>query len=105
MRMPQQVTGKIGANSLAVGAGPLLILTHDNPDPDALASGKTCCFYLSRPGVFLPVAYSGLVTRRKHGYVAPVDTRVQPLEAIGEWGDFQPLLWLIPTGAGNNTSI
>ena len=24
----------------ACGAGPVLILTHDNPDPDALAAGK-----------------------------------------------------------------
>jgi len=27
-----------------IGKGPVLILTHDNPDPDALASGKALSF-------------------------------------------------------------
>ena len=46
------------------GDGPVLILTHDNPDPDALASGKAFATLLSSawniPSILL---YSGLVQR------------------------------------------
>lgn len=49
------------------GAGPVLILTHDNPDPDALASGKAFATLLKGawniPGRLL---YSGLVERAEN---------------------------------------
>jgi len=46
------------------GPGPVLILTHDNPDPDALASGKALATLLSRAW-HIPsrLAYSGTVAR------------------------------------------
>ena len=47
-----------------VGDGPVLILTHDNPDPDALASGKAFATLLkSAWNVPSHLLYSGLVLR------------------------------------------
>ena len=46
------------------GAGPVLILTHDNPDPDALASGKAFATLLkSAWNIPSQLLYSGLVQR------------------------------------------
>lgn len=48
----------------AAGAGPVLILTHDNPDPDALASGKAFATLLSSAwNIPSRLLYSGLVQR------------------------------------------
>ncbi|MGD2159255.1 MAG: DHH family phosphoesterase [Anaerolineales bacterium] len=49
------------------GNGPVLTLTHDNPDPDALASGKAFATLL-RSGWNIPsrLIYSGLVQRAEN---------------------------------------
>ena len=51
----------------AAGAGPVLILTHDNPDPDALACGKAMATLL-REAWQVPsrLVYSGLVARAEN---------------------------------------
>jgi nanoRNase/pAp phosphatase (c-di-AMP/oligoRNAs hydrolase) len=47
-----------------VGSGPVLILTHDNPDPDALASGKAFATLLDQAwNIPSRLVYSGLVLR------------------------------------------
>jgi nanoRNase/pAp phosphatase (c-di-AMP/oligoRNAs hydrolase) len=47
-----------------IGSGPVLILTHDNPDPDALASGKVFATLLRIAwGIPSRLVYSGLVAR------------------------------------------
>jgi len=49
------------------GAGPVLILTHDNPDPDALASGKALAFLLGEAwNIPSRLMYSGLVARAEN---------------------------------------
>jgi nanoRNase/pAp phosphatase (c-di-AMP/oligoRNAs hydrolase) len=51
----------------AAGAGPVLILTHDNPDPDALASGKAFATLLkSAWNIQSRLLYSGLVQRAEN---------------------------------------
>ena len=51
----------------AAGAGPVLILTHVNPDPDALASGKALATLLkSAWNVPSRLLYSGLVLRAEN---------------------------------------
>jgi nanoRNase/pAp phosphatase (c-di-AMP/oligoRNAs hydrolase) len=51
----------------AAGAGPVLILTHDNPDPDALASGKALAVLLKQAwGVNSRLVFSGLVARAEN---------------------------------------
>jgi nanoRNase/pAp phosphatase (c-di-AMP/oligoRNAs hydrolase) len=50
-----------------VGKGPVLILTHDNPDPDALASGKALSFLFKEAwGIPSRLIYSGLVARAEN---------------------------------------
>lgn len=50
-----------------IGQGPVLILTHDNPDPDALASGKALAT-LFRAAWNIPadLRFSGLVARAEN---------------------------------------
>ena len=49
------------------GSGPVLILTHDNPDPDALASGKAFATLLkSAWNIPSRLLYSGLVQRAEN---------------------------------------
>lgn len=51
----------------AAGDGPVLVLTHDNPDPDALASGKALATLLQRAwNVPSRLIYSGLVARAEN---------------------------------------
>ncbi len=51
----------------AAGPGPVLILTHDNPDPDALASGKALAVLLKGAwGIPSRLVYSGLVARAEN---------------------------------------
>lgn len=50
-----------------VGNGPVLILTHDNPDPDSLASGKALATLLREAwGIPSQLVYSGLVARAEN---------------------------------------
>ena len=51
----------------AAGTGPVLILTHDNPDPDALAAGKALATLLSSAwNIPSRLVYSGLVLRAEN---------------------------------------
>lgn len=51
----------------AAGTGPVLILTHDNPDPDALASGKAFATLLKSVwNIPSRLLYSGLVLRAEN---------------------------------------
>ena len=52
---------------ITAGSGPVLILTHDNPDPDALASGKAFKSLLkSAWNIPSRLLYSGLVLRAEN---------------------------------------
>jgi nanoRNase/pAp phosphatase (c-di-AMP/oligoRNAs hydrolase) len=49
------------------GTGPVLILTHDNPDPDSLASGKAlAALFKEAWGIPSRLVYSGLVARAEN---------------------------------------
>jgi nanoRNase/pAp phosphatase (c-di-AMP/oligoRNAs hydrolase) len=52
---------------MVIGAGPVLILTHDNPDPDGLASGKALAVLFELAwGIPSRLVYSGLVARAEN---------------------------------------
>lgn len=91
--------------SAIAGAGPVLVLTHDNPDPDALASGKALATLLDMAwDISSRLVYSGLVARAENQAML---TRLTP-----EWEhrdtlpglDQYTALALVDTqpGAGNN---
>ncbi|MBT7323841.1 MAG: phosphoesterase [Anaerolineae bacterium] len=49
------------------GTGPVLILTHDNPDPDSLASGKALAtLFREAWGIPSRLVYSGLIARAEN---------------------------------------
>lgn len=50
----------------AASDGPVLILTHDNPDPDSLATGKGLAALLTAWGIPNRMVYSGLVARAEN---------------------------------------
>lgn len=87
------------------GIGPVLILTHDNPDPDALASGKALATLLqSAWNIPSRLLYSGLVQRAENRamlrLLTPEWTHSDVLPELGQFSavalvDTQP-------GAGNN---
>lgn len=91
---------------LAAGRGPLLILTHDNPDPDSLASGKTLAHLFQKAwGITSHLIYSGLVTRAENqAMLHQLTPEWQPFEKVGAWGDYSAIA-LVDTqpGAGNNS--
>ncbi|MEJ2263013.1 MAG: DHH family phosphoesterase [Anaerolineales bacterium] len=90
----------------AAGSGPVLIVTHDNPDPDALASGKALGTVLWEAwNISTRLIYSGLVARAENRavfidltpeweFVERLD-RLKPYSAVA-LVDTQP-------GAGNNS--
>jgi nanoRNase/pAp phosphatase (c-di-AMP/oligoRNAs hydrolase) len=49
-----------------IGAGPVLILTHDNPDPDGLASGLGLARLFASWGIHSDLVYSGLISRAEN---------------------------------------
>lgn len=50
----------------AVGSGPILIMTHEYPDPDALASGLGLWYLFDHWGLQADLVYSGLVNRAEN---------------------------------------
>jgi len=87
------------------GSGPVLILTHDYPDPDALASGKALATLFQKAwGISSQLIYSGLVVRAENQsvlkYLTPEWEHRNVLPDLKEYSavaqvDTQP-------GAGNN---
>jgi nanoRNase/pAp phosphatase (c-di-AMP/oligoRNAs hydrolase) len=88
-----------------VGAGPVLVLTHDNPDPDALASGKgLACLLRSAWGVPSRLVYSGLIDRAENRAMLRILTpEWEPAEVLNDLEQYSALA-LVDTqpGGGNN---
>jgi len=87
------------------GKGPVLILTHDNPDPDALASGKALATLFKEAwNISSRLVYSGLIARAENhvmlNRLTPEWEHSGKLPDVNEYSavaqvDTQP-------GAGNN---
>ena len=89
----------------AAGAGPVLILTHDTPDPDALASGKALSALLETAWK-IPCAlrYTGVVARAENrAMLEKLTPEWRPIENLSYLEGFSALA-LVDTqpGAGNN---
>jgi nanoRNase/pAp phosphatase (c-di-AMP/oligoRNAs hydrolase) len=104
---PQQEIGEeqLARLAAAAGEGPVLIMTHDNPDPDALASGKALAYLLQDAlGISSRLVYCGVVERAENAVmlnlVTPEWQQQTPPLPFGTYStvalvDTQP-------GAGNN---
>lgn len=87
------------------GNGPVLILTHDNPDPDGLASGKALSTLL-REAWDIPsqLMYSGLVARAEnHVMLNRLTPEWECSEALPDLRQFSAVAQIdTQPGAGNN---
>lgn len=87
------------------GNGPVLILTHDNPDPDGLASGKALSTLL-REAWDIPsqLIYSGLVARAEnHVMLDRLTPEWECREALPDLGQYSAVAQIdTQPGAGNN---
>jgi nanoRNase/pAp phosphatase (c-di-AMP/oligoRNAs hydrolase) len=88
-----------------VNNGPVLIISHENPDPDSLASGKALAYLLEKLwGIPSRLLYSGLVARAENKAMLRILTPewdyIEELSNLDQYStiamvDTQP-------GAGNN---
>ena len=85
--------------------GPVLIMTHESPDPDALASGKAIGTLLETAwGIPCRLVYSGLVARAENRAMLDLlATEWQAITKIDHIHDYSATI-LVDTqpGAGNN---
>lgn len=89
----------------AAGSGPVLILTHDNPDPDALASGKALADLLkSAWNIHSQLLYSGLVLRAENRSLLNLLTpEWQPGDIPADLASYSSVAMVdTQPGAGNN---
>jgi nanoRNase/pAp phosphatase (c-di-AMP/oligoRNAs hydrolase) len=87
------------------GNGPVLILTHDNPDPDGLASGKALATLLKKAwGIRSRLIYSGLVARAEnHVMLDRLTPEWEKAEALPDLRQFTAVAQIdTQPGAGNN---
>jgi len=85
--------------------GPLLVMTHDNPDPDALASGAALkVLFESVWGIPVDLGYSGLIDRAENKAMLNILTPDWlPLESLNDLSAYAAIA-LVDTQprAGNN---
>jgi len=89
----------------AAGPGPVLILTHDNPDPDALAAGKALATLLNDAwGIPSRLLYSGLVLRAENRALLDLLTpQWQPGDIPADLTPYSAVAMVdTQPGAGNN---
>ena len=90
----------------AVGDGPLLVMTHDNPDPDALASGSALRALVTLAwGIPVELYYCGLVTRAENK--AMLEILTPDWKPLNDLSDIYriPIRAMVDTqpGVGNNS--
>ena len=88
-RIRDAATAVARLRELDLSGGRLLILTHDNPDPDSLASATALRVLLRAiKGIDATVAYSGIIGRAENrAMVSLLDLEIQHLSEL-DMGDF-----------------
>lgn len=90
--------------ALPLDQGRLLVLTHDNPDPDSIASAAAMRHLLSHTrGIDAAVAYSGIIGRAENrAMVEQLDLSIQRLEDLDLWEFEHIALVDAQPGTGNS---
>lgn len=88
-----------------IGTGPVLIITHNNPDPDGLASGAAFAALFERWGVDSALVYSGLVARAENRAMLKLLTpQWRHAETYGDLKKYSAIVMLdTQPEAGNNS--
>lgn len=100
--MTQELVGRL--LDAVAGARRVLILPHNDPDPDAIASAMALRYLLEQKlGIAAPIAYSGIIGRAENK--ALVNYLARPLKQLSkaDW-KLAPHVALVDSqpGAGNN---
>lgn len=88
-----------------ISPGPVLVVTHDNPDPDALSSGKALAFLFKDAwGVSSRLFYSGIVARAENKAMLRILTpEWEHMDTIDDLDRFSAIVMVdTQPGAGNN---
>lgn len=91
---------------VAAGEGPVLIVTHDSPDPDALAAGKALATLLGIAwGIDCQLRYCGLVARAENkAMLQHLTSEWEYAENLNELQGFSAVALVdSQPGAGNNS--
>lgn len=84
VRKPAKKTRSERFLEALAGAREVVVLTHDNPDPDGIASGWGICVLIDNAlRVPTRLAAGGVITRAENR--ALVDTLKPPLQTVGKW--------------------
>ncbi len=91
----------------AAGAGPVLIMTHDNPDPDALSSGKALATLLKVSwNISTRLLYSGIIARAENRTMLRLLTPEWELtEVIGELDQYSAVALVDTQPRGGNNRL
>ena len=107
---PDQSINPINGESLrrlkvSAGEGPVLILTHDNPDPDGLSSGKALATLLMNWEIRSDLIYSGIVARAENKeMLRSLTPEWQPDTKVQEFCTYSSIALVdSQPGAGNNS--
>jgi len=105
-RPPAEVTeGLSELRWVLGGAEKALVLTHDNPDPDAIASAAGLGFLIERiSGIPVTVAFGGIIGRAENrSLMEELDVPFERIETIEIAPDTACALVDTQPGAGNNS--
>ncbi|HVT45491.1 MAG TPA: DHH family phosphoesterase [Thermoanaerobaculia bacterium] len=92
--------------SLPLDQGRLLILTHDNPDPDCLASSAALQYLLAKKkGIDAVVAYSGIIGRAENrAMVRLLELDIRHVVTL-DFGDFRYIALIDAQPRTGNTAV
>lgn len=105
-RPTAEVTEKVAEMRRALeGAEEALVLTHDNPDPDAIASAAGLAFLIERTcGITTTLAFGGIIGRAENRAVMEeLDIPFERIEGLKLEGGTACALVDTQPGAGNNS--
>jgi nanoRNase/pAp phosphatase (c-di-AMP/oligoRNAs hydrolase) len=102
--MSFDVAGALTALKQRIGDGRAVILTHDNPDPDALAAAMGLRTLLGRHGVAAQIALGGIIGRAENrAMVRELDIELHPIEKL-DWSRYAAIAMVdTQPGTGNNS--
>jgi nanoRNase/pAp phosphatase (c-di-AMP/oligoRNAs hydrolase) len=102
--MSFDLAGALAALKQRIGGGRAVILTHDNPDPDALAAAMGLRALLGRHGITAHIALGGIIGRAENrAMVRELDIELHPIEKL-DWASYTAIAMVdTQPGTGNNS--
>jgi nanoRNase/pAp phosphatase (c-di-AMP/oligoRNAs hydrolase) len=102
--MSFDLVGALSALQQRVGSGRVVILTHDNPDPDSLAAALGLRRLLEHEGMSAHIALGGIIGRAENrAMVRELQIELHPIEKL-DWPSYAAVAMVdTQPGTGNNS--